>query len=51
MIKKKEKKFITFGEYRDNRSKYNKLLISGDIEVYLISQDFPPFKLSLAEVS
>ena len=51
MIKKKEKKFISFGEYRENRTKYNKQLMAGEIELYLLSSEFPPIKISIADVS
>lgn len=51
MIKKKEKLFISFGEYREHRTKYNKQLMAGEIELYLLSSEFPPIKISIAEVN
>jgi hypothetical protein len=51
MINKKEKLFLTFNQFREKKRHYIEQMIAGSIEIYIISQEHPPLKISLAELS
>jgi len=51
MINKKEKLFLTFNQFKEKRTQYTKKLIAGEIEIYIISQEFPPLKITQAELN
>ena len=51
MIKKKEKVFISFNELGENKKTYLDKLVAGEIEIYILTKDYPPLKISLAELS
>lgn len=49
--KEKEKVVISFTKLDANREHYLKKLVDGEIEIYIFTKDFPPLKISLAELS
>ena len=51
MIKKKERVYLSFTQYVKDRAKYNAKLANNEIEIFILSDEYPPLKLSLAEVS